>query len=123
MRTDDEILEWVAREAETALHPSCTAKMGGDGDPLAVLDGQHPPGGERAAVAKLAFMPDLIDVVEVDADRLGRPAAAAGPPDKLDAGIDALHIVVVSARLIARARMSSYSSFAVGSTPRAGRGA
>jgi choline dehydrogenase len=28
--TDDEILEWVARDAETALHPSCTAKMGVD---------------------------------------------------------------------------------------------
>jgi choline dehydrogenase len=36
--TDDEILEWVARDAETALHPSCTCRMGtGDGavvDPL-----------------------------------------------------------------------------------------
>jgi choline dehydrogenase len=28
--TDDEILEWVARDAETALHPSCTARMGTD---------------------------------------------------------------------------------------------
>jgi choline dehydrogenase len=28
--TDDEILDWVARDAETALHPSCTAKMGAD---------------------------------------------------------------------------------------------
>jgi len=26
--TDEEILAWVARDAETALHPSCTAKMG-----------------------------------------------------------------------------------------------
>jgi choline dehydrogenase len=26
--TDDEILDWVSRDAETALHPSCTAKMG-----------------------------------------------------------------------------------------------
>jgi choline dehydrogenase len=36
--TDDEILDWVARDAETALHPSCTARMGIDGasvvDPL-----------------------------------------------------------------------------------------
>jgi choline dehydrogenase len=29
--TDAEILDWVAREAETALHPSCTARMGIDG--------------------------------------------------------------------------------------------
>ena len=34
--TDDEIREWVARDAETALHPSCTARMGIDGE--SVLD-------------------------------------------------------------------------------------
>jgi choline dehydrogenase len=28
--TDAEILDWVARDAETALHPSCTARMGVD---------------------------------------------------------------------------------------------
>jgi choline dehydrogenase len=26
--SDEQILEWVARDAETALHPSCTCKMG-----------------------------------------------------------------------------------------------
>ena len=30
VRTDDEILDWVARDAETALHPSCTARLGTD---------------------------------------------------------------------------------------------
>jgi choline dehydrogenase len=30
VETDDEILDWVARDAETALHPSCTARMGVD---------------------------------------------------------------------------------------------
>ena len=30
MQTDEQILEWVARDAETALHPSCTARMGID---------------------------------------------------------------------------------------------
>jgi choline dehydrogenase len=34
--TDEEILEWVRRDAETALHPSCTARMGVD--PMSVLD-------------------------------------------------------------------------------------
>ena len=34
--TDDEIRDWVARDAETALHPSCTARMGVDGQ--SVLD-------------------------------------------------------------------------------------
>jgi choline dehydrogenase len=28
VETDAEILDWVARDAETALHPSCTARMG-----------------------------------------------------------------------------------------------
>ena len=28
VETDEEILDWVARDAETALHPSCTARMG-----------------------------------------------------------------------------------------------
>jgi choline dehydrogenase len=36
--TDAEILDWVAEDAETALHPSCTAKMGPASDPMAVVD-------------------------------------------------------------------------------------
>ncbi len=31
VETDEEILAWVAADAETALHPSCTARMGIDG--------------------------------------------------------------------------------------------
>lgn len=30
VETDEEILDWVRREGETALHPSCTARMGVD---------------------------------------------------------------------------------------------
>ena len=36
VETDQEILDWVRADAETALHPSCTAKMGVDD--LAVVD-------------------------------------------------------------------------------------
>ncbi|MCG8643704.1 MAG: choline dehydrogenase [Desulfobacterales bacterium] len=36
VETDREILDWVARDAETALHPSCTCKMGTDD--MAVVD-------------------------------------------------------------------------------------
>ena len=32
VETDGQILDWVARDAETALHPSCTCRMGVDGD-------------------------------------------------------------------------------------------
>lgn len=37
--SDEEILEWVRKDAETALHPSCTAKMGTD--PMAVVDPEN----------------------------------------------------------------------------------
>jgi len=41
--SDDEILDWVARDAETALHPSCTCAMGSVVDPATMrvygLDG------------------------------------------------------------------------------------
>jgi choline dehydrogenase len=36
VETDEEILDWVARDAETALHPSCTCRMGADDN--AVVD-------------------------------------------------------------------------------------
>ena len=36
VETDEEILDWVRRDAETALHPSCTCRMGTD--ELAVVD-------------------------------------------------------------------------------------
>jgi len=36
VQSDGEILEWVARDAETALHPSCTCRMGTD--ELSVVD-------------------------------------------------------------------------------------
>jgi choline dehydrogenase len=47
VETDQQILDWVARDAETALHPSCTCRMGTDDasvvDPLTMrvhgLDG------------------------------------------------------------------------------------
>jgi len=42
VETDEEVLGWVARDGETALHPSCTCKMGSGED--AVVD----PGTMRA---------------------------------------------------------------------------
>jgi choline dehydrogenase len=36
VETHEQILDWVGRDAETALHPSCTARMGTDDD--AVID-------------------------------------------------------------------------------------
>jgi choline dehydrogenase len=36
VQSDSEILDWVARDGETAYHPSCTCKMGQG--PMAVID-------------------------------------------------------------------------------------
>src|SRR5256712_1501886 len=36
VETDAEVLDWVARDGETALHPSCTCRMGAD--ELSVVD-------------------------------------------------------------------------------------
>jgi choline dehydrogenase len=36
VQTDEQILAWIARDAETALHPSCTCRMGTDA--MAVVD-------------------------------------------------------------------------------------
>ncbi len=38
VQTDEEILDWVRKDAETALHPSCTARMGIDD--MSVVDPQ-----------------------------------------------------------------------------------
>jgi len=57
VQTDDEILDWVAKDAETALHPSCTLKMGTDAmsvvDPLTM--GVH--GLEGLKVVDASAMP------------------------------------------------------------------
>ncbi len=55
--TDAEILDWVARDGETALHPSCSCRMGTDGesvvDPLTM--GVH--GVEGLKVVDASVMP------------------------------------------------------------------
>jgi choline dehydrogenase len=38
VETDQQILDWVGRDAETALHPSCTARLGTDVGAGAVVD-------------------------------------------------------------------------------------
>src|SRR5699024_1033884 len=59
VQTDEEILNWVANDAETALHPSCTAKMGPESDPMAVVDPHTMKvhGLENVRVADASAMP------------------------------------------------------------------
>jgi len=56
---DEAVLEWVRRDAETALHPSCTARMGTD--PMGVLDpsSMRVHGTEGLRVVDASAMPTL----------------------------------------------------------------
>jgi choline dehydrogenase len=55
--TDREILDWVGRDAETALHPSCTAKMGIGDDAVVDPTSMKVRGLEGLRVADASVMP------------------------------------------------------------------
>jgi choline dehydrogenase len=59
VQSDAEILDWVARDAETALHPSCTCKMGLD--PMAVVhpDTMEVHGTQGLHVVDASVMPHI----------------------------------------------------------------
>ncbi len=57
-RTDEEILDFVAREGESAYHPSCTCKMGYDD--MAVVDGDLKVHGvKNLRVVDASIMPSI----------------------------------------------------------------
>ena len=61
VQTDEEILEWVRKDAETALHPSCTCKMGPASDEMAVVDPEtmQVHGTEGLYVVDASVMPGI----------------------------------------------------------------
>ena len=57
-QSDEEILDFIAREGESAYHPSCTCKMGED--EMAVLDGRFRVHGvENLRVVDASSMPSI----------------------------------------------------------------
>ncbi len=59
VQTDDEIVDWVAREAETALHPSCTARMGTDDAAVVDPDNMRVHGVHGLRVVDASVMPNV----------------------------------------------------------------
>ena len=57
VESDEEILKWVASDAETALHPSCTAKMGRDEMSVVDPDTMKVHGLEGVRVVDASVMP------------------------------------------------------------------
>jgi choline dehydrogenase len=57
VQTDEEILAWVARDAETALHPSCTCRMGMDDESVLDPSSMRVHGLEGLRVVDASSMP------------------------------------------------------------------
>ena len=55
--TDQEILDWVARDGETALHPSCTTRMGTDANSVLDPDSMRVHGISGLRVVDASSMP------------------------------------------------------------------
>ncbi|MDO5534189.1 MAG: choline dehydrogenase [Propionibacteriaceae bacterium] len=91
VQTDEEILDWVARDAETALHPSCSAKMGTDDMAVVHPDTLAVHGTEGLRVVDASVFPSITNgniyapvmmVAEKAADLIAgnTPLSAEHPP-------------------------------------------
>ncbi|MDP6977599.1 MAG: choline dehydrogenase [Myxococcota bacterium] len=94
VETDEQILDWVARDGETALHPSCSCSMGVG--PLSVVDPDsfRVHGVEGLRVVDASVMPNITNaniyapimmIAERAADAiLGREPLTPEHPEQLD---------------------------------------
>ena len=55
--TDEQILDWVARDAETALHPSCTCRLGADSESVTDPDTMRVHGVDGLCVVDASVFP------------------------------------------------------------------
>ena len=61
IQTDEQIDEWVRQMSDTDYHPSCTCKMGGPGDNMAVVDAEcRVRGLEGLRVVDASVMPSIV---------------------------------------------------------------
>ena len=87
--TDQEILDWVAQDAETALHPSCTAKMGTGEDAVVDPTSMRVHGVEGLRVVDASVMPyvtngNIYAPVMMLAEKAADLIAGNEPLDPLD---------------------------------------
>lgn len=91
VQTDQEIIDWVARDAETALHPSCSAKMGTDDEAVVDPGSMRVHGTRGLRVVDASVFPSITNgniyapvmmVAEKAADLIAgnTPLAAEHPP-------------------------------------------
>lgn len=59
-QSDSEIAEWVKEAAETAYHPSCSAKMGKEDDPMTVVSSKCKVlGAQNLRIVDSSIMPSV----------------------------------------------------------------
>ena len=59
IQTDQQVLDWVAKDAETALHPSCSCKMGLDEDAVVDPGTMKVRGLDGLAIVDASVMPSI----------------------------------------------------------------
>lgn len=57
VQSDDQVLDWVRRDGETALHPSCSCRMGTGDDSVVAPDSMQVHGVDGLSVIDAAAMP------------------------------------------------------------------